>query len=82
MKYLTQLDLSTKISKRSRVQSQFLNQNRINDFTFDIFQVILAGGTSKIPKVQRTVIGLFKNAEYLSSINPGNEADVTSKTRN
>jgi len=36
----------------------------------DISKVILCGGTSKIPKLQRGISALFENAEILSAINP------------
>jgi molecular chaperone DnaK (HSP70) len=31
--------------------------------------VILSGGTSKIPRVQKSVFAVFPNAEYLTNLN-------------
>jgi molecular chaperone DnaK (HSP70) len=32
-------------------------------------KVILCGGTSKIPRLQKTVFALFPNSEYLTNLN-------------
>ena len=36
----------------------------------DIQKVILAGGTSKIPKVVKSISGMLKEAEILNTLNP------------
>jgi molecular chaperone DnaK (HSP70) len=33
------------------------------------FQVILSGGTSKIPRLQKNIFALFPSAEYLTNLN-------------
>lgn len=35
----------------------------------DIQKLVLCGGTTKIPKLQKTIHELFSNAELLNSIN-------------